>query len=411
MWYAGGMELYTGLISANGKRVRICATELGVALDLKLLDFQKGDNRTPEYLARNPMGKVPTLTDGDFVLWESAAVVWYLARTSGGGAIAPEEPRAQADMLRWMFFGASHLDPYFTTLVVERFIKARRGEQTDEALAASAEQWLTRFLPVVEQQLAGREYVTGQFTLADITLGCTIELSPLLKIDLAPYPNVRAWLARLQARPSWRAAAAGPVRPPGGPSRDRFVNAYDGASPPPWDIGKPQDVLVAVFDEISIAGSVLDLGCGTGENVLELARRGLDAWGLDSTPAAVAAAEKKRDARGLTAKFVLGDALDLAPLGRTFDTVLDCGLFHVIAEDERRRYLQELAHVLRPGGRHLMLGFATNNTGLGPRGYSQEELRAYFGDGWREVFIRPTSFQAIGGPGTQAAWVSLFVRE
>jgi hypothetical protein len=313
-------------------------------------------------------------------------------------------------MLRWMFFGASHLDPYFTTLVVERFIKARRGEQADEALAASAEQWLARFVPVLEAQLAGREYLTGPFTLADITVGCTIELAPLLKLDLAPYPNVRAWLERLQARPSWRASTI-LVGPPGGPSRERFVNAYDGGTPPPWDIGKPQDELVRVFDELSIAGSVLDLGCGTGENVLELARRGLDAWGLDSTPAAIAAAEKKRDARGLKATFVTGDALDLAPLGRTFDTVLDCGLFHVIEENERRRYLKELAHVLRPGGRHLMLGFATNKTGIGPRGYSPEELRAYFADGWREVFIRPTSFQAIGGPGTLAAWVSLFVRE
>ena len=155
------MELYTGMISPNGKRVRICAAELGVALDLKLLDFQKGEQRSPEYLALNPMGKVPTLTDGGFALWESAAILVYLARAHGGAALAPEEPRAQADVLRWMFFGACHLDPYFTTLVVERFIKARQGAPADEALTASAEQWLARFVPVVEQQLAGREYLTG----------------------------------------------------------------------------------------------------------------------------------------------------------------------------------------------------------------------------------------------------------
>jgi glutathione S-transferase len=402
------MHLYTGPISPNGKRVRICAAEIGAALDLKLLDFQKGDNRAPEYLAHNPMGKVPTLVDGDLVLWESPAIMLYLARASGGASIAPEEPRAQADMLRWMFFGASHLDPYFTTLVVERFLKLRRGEQPDEAIVASAMQWLARFVPVVEQHLAGREFVTGQFTLADITLGCTLELSPIVGLDLAAYPNVRAWLGRLQARPSWRAVTPGQVRPAGVPSRERFVNAYDGGAPPPWDIGKPQDELVAVFDEIGISGSALDLGCGTGENALELARRGLDVWGLDSTPAAIAAAEKKRDARGLNAKFVVGDALDLAPLGRTFDTVLDCGLFHVIDEEERRRYLRELLHVVRPGGRHLMLGFATNTSGVGPRGYSAEELRGYFAEGWREVFVRKTVFLAAGME--QAAWVSLFER-
>jgi glutathione S-transferase len=404
------MQLHTGQISPNGKRVRICAAELGVALDVALLDFQKGDNRAPGYLALNPMGKVPTLTDGDFTLWESAAILVYLARTQGGAALCPDEPRAQADLLRWMFFGAGHLDPYFTTLVVERFLKARRGEVADEALCASAQQGLARFLPVVEQQLAGREYLTGTFGLADIALGCTIELATLLGVDLANLPHVRGWLTRLQARESWRTASAGWVKPPGTPSRERFLNAYDGTTPPPWDIGKAQDDLVAVFDEIAIAGSALDLGCGTGENVLALAKRGVEAWGLDATPAAIAAAENKRDARGLRATFLVGDALDLAPLGRTFDTVLDCGLFHVIDEEERRRYLGELTRVLRPGGRHLMLGFATNVSGRGPRGYSTEELRAYFAAGWREVFIRPTSFQAVGAPAGQPAWVSLFVR-
>lgn len=403
------MKLHTGMISPNGKRVRIAAMELGVALDVKLLDFMKGDNRAPEYLALNPMGKVPTLTDGDLSLWESPAIIFYLSRTRES-AIAPEEPRAQADMLRWMFFGASHLDPYFTTLVVERFIKARRNEPADEALCASSLGWLSRFLPVVEQQLADREFVTGSFSLADITLGCTIELCALLKVDLEPYPNLRAWLSRLQARQSWRMASAGVIQPAGaGPSRDRFVNAYDGEAPPPWDIGKAQPDLVAIFDEIQLSGSALDLGCGTGENVLELARRGLDAWGLDSTAAAITRAKEKGAARGLSATFVVGDALDLAPLGRTFDTVLDCGLFHVIDEQERRRYVRELSHVLRPGGRHLMLGFATNVGRPGPRGYSPEELREYF-SGWRESFVRPTSFQAVGGPGTMPAWISLFVR-
>jgi glutathione S-transferase/SAM-dependent methyltransferase len=405
------MQLYTGPLSTAGKRVRICAAELGVALDAKLVDFQRGDNRSPEYLALNPMGKVPTLTDGDLVLWESSAILCYLARTSGG-PLWPEEPRAQADLLRWMFFGASHLDPHFTTLVVERLFKATRGEAADQALCASAERSLARFLPVVEQQLSGQGHLTGQFGLADITLGCTLDLSPMLGYDLGPWPGVRAWLDRLRARESWRASSMGQVKPAaaGTPTRERFVNAYDGGVPPPWDLGHAQPDLVALFDELSLSGSALDVGCGTGENVLELSRRGLDAWGLDTTPAAIAAAEKKREARGLAAIFVLGDALDLGALHRTFDTVLDCGLFHVLEDEERRRYVRELGHALRPGGRHLMLGFATNTRGFGPRGYSPEELRAFFAGGFREVLVRPTSFQVTNGAVPQAAWVSVFVR-
>jgi SAM-dependent methyltransferase len=192
------------------------------------------------------------------------------------------------------------------------------------------------------------------------------------------------------------------------PTRERFLDAYDGP-PPPWDIGHPQPDLVAAFDEVGLAGSVLDLGCGTSDNVLELARRGLDAWGLDATPKAIALAEEKRSARGLRATFMAGDALDLAPLGRTFDTVLDCGLFHVLDDEERLTYRRELDRVLRPGGRFLMLGFATNTSGRGPRGYAAEELRAAL-HGYRELFLRPTTFQATPERGEQAAWLSLFQR-
>src|SRR5262249_49526631 len=127
--------------------------------------------------------------------------------------------------------------------------------------------------------------------------------------------------------------------------------------------------------------------------------------------AAITAAEKKRAERGLAATFVTGDALDLAALGRTFDTVLDCGLFHVLEDDERRRYVRELDRVLGRGGRHVMLGFETNPGRPGPRGYAPDELRRYFAEGWREVFIRPTSFHVFGAAEASSAWVSLFVRE
>ena len=201
------MKLHSAGFSPNGKRVRICAAELGVPLEQVTIDFTKGDNRAPEYVALNPMGKWPTLTDGPFALWESGAIMWYLARKEGSESLVPREPQAEADTLRWLFFCSCHIDPYFTALVVERFIKARRGAAADEALAAEAERWLARFLPVLEQQLAAREYVTGRFGLADIALGCTVELAPLVKLDLAAYPNVRSWLSRLAARESWRKAA------------------------------------------------------------------------------------------------------------------------------------------------------------------------------------------------------------
>jgi glutathione S-transferase len=201
------MKLYAGAISPMSKRVRIAAAEAGVAYEATLLDFAKGEPRMPAYLALNPMGKVPTITEGDFTLWESAAIMCFVARKTGSD-ILPRDPRAEADTLRWLFFCSCHIDPYFTTLVIERFVKGK-DEPEDVALTQNAEHCLARFLPVVESQLASREFLTGRFGLGDIALGCMLELDRLLRVDLTPYPTIRQWLARLQARESWRAASVG----------------------------------------------------------------------------------------------------------------------------------------------------------------------------------------------------------
>jgi glutathione S-transferase len=200
------MKLHTSPLSPAGKRVRILAHELSFPLEIAPVDFAKGENHSAAYLALNPTGKVPTLIDGDFVLWESSAILVHVAQ-SAGGDLWPKDLRAQSDELRWLFFGACHLDPYFTTLVVERFIKVRMKQTSDETAAHGAAVWLNRFVPILDQQLAEREYLTGRFGLADISLGCTMELSPTVRFDLERYPHVRGWLDRLQSRASWQACA------------------------------------------------------------------------------------------------------------------------------------------------------------------------------------------------------------
>ncbi len=203
-------------------------------------------------------------------------------------------------------------------------------------------------------------------------------------------------------------------------TKEFFVSAYEG-NPPPWDLGRPQKDLIEAFEELKIAGSVIDLGCGTGEHVLALAARGLDSWGIDSTPSAIESAERKKAARSvggshpgaaprtLSATFVCGDALDLGQFQRKFDTVLDCGLFHVIAEEERLKYVRELPHVLGPKGRFLMLGFQPHTRERGPRGYTPDELRNYL-QGYSEVFVRPATYETNDGNGGMPAWLSLFER-
>jgi glutathione S-transferase len=202
------MQLYGGTTSNNVRRVRVVAAELGVTLEQMKLDAVQGETRQPAYLALNPMGKVPTLVDDGFVLWESPAIAWYLSTRADGKRLLGDDARAQADTLRWMFFGASHLDPYIGIYIVERFVKARRNQPPEQKLLEHADTQLARFLPIVEQQLAGREYLTGSFGLADICIGCTLAIATPLGHPLDAYPNITSWLARITARDSWKAAVA-----------------------------------------------------------------------------------------------------------------------------------------------------------------------------------------------------------
>src|SRR5512140_1135736 len=131
-----------------------------------------------------------------------------------------------------------------------------------------------------------------------------------------------------------------------GPRRD-FEATYQ-AGTPPWDIGGPQPEIVALVAAGEIVGDVLDVGCGTGENALYLASLGRRVLGVDAAPTAIAKAREKAAARGLPAAFLVADALDLAKLRRRFETVVDCGLFHTFAPEQRRAYATSLCEVLSP---------------------------------------------------------------
>ena len=135
-----------------------------------------------------------------------------------------------------------------------------------------------------------------------------------------------------------------------------FDSAYLGI--PPWDIGRPQDEIVRLEKEGELRGSVLDCGCGTGENALYLASQGHEVWAVDASPNAIRKAESKAKARGIAAKFLIVDALNLSGLGRTFSNVIDCGLFHVFSDQDRERYVSSLASVTAPGAKLVLLCFS-----------------------------------------------------
>jgi cyclopropane fatty-acyl-phospholipid synthase-like methyltransferase len=172
-----------------------------------------------------------------------------------------------------------------------------------------------------------------------------------------------------------------------------------------WDIGRPQPA----FDHLAAAGDlvgrVLDVGCGTGEHALMAASLGHGAVGVDLSVRAIELARTKATERGLDVRFVVADALGLVALNEQFDTVLDCGLFHVLDDDERERYVGSLAEAIPPGGRYHMLCFSDRQPGdWGPRRVTQDEIRVAFSVGWDIESIESAVIIVTHDPDGALAW-------
>ena len=172
--------------------------------------------------------------------------------------------------------------------------------------------------------------------------------------------------------------------------RSSFENLYAGQ--PRWEIGRPQRAILEVADRIT--GSVLDSGCGTGENALFFASRSQKVTGIDFLAEPINLARQKATERGLTATFLVMDALARKEQSEVFDTAIDSRLFHVFSDDDRLRYVEGLASVLKPGGRLFLLCFSDDEPGdQGPRRVSRKEIEDAFAEGWVIEAIKSSRFE------------------
>ena len=204
------MKLHTAAGSPSGRKVRAVILHLKLDVQVQNYDFAKGELRAPEYLALNPNGSVPTLVDGDFVLWESNAIMQYLADKAGDEMLFPRDLRTRADVVRWQCWELAHFNKAFSTLAFETVAKARLNfGPADPRRVEVAKADLARYAPVLDAHVAHREYLVGRnITLADYSMLMLEGYRTLVPFDFSGYRNLNAYFDHVSKADAWQRSAA-----------------------------------------------------------------------------------------------------------------------------------------------------------------------------------------------------------
>jgi glutathione S-transferase len=202
------MKLYHHPNSPNCVDVLATANHLGIQLDLELVDLLKGAQKDTSFLKLNPNGRVPTLVDGDFVLWESNAIMQYIASTKPNNTLWPADDRVRADIARWQFWQASQWNKATGTLVWENMIKRFLGTGgPDPAEVKKGEDLFHGSAAVLDGHLKDREYLVGKGpTLGDFSVGAMLIYARPARFPLEKYENIRAWYGKLDVLEAWKKA-------------------------------------------------------------------------------------------------------------------------------------------------------------------------------------------------------------
>ncbi|MFY9839026.1 MAG: glutathione S-transferase family protein [Xanthobacteraceae bacterium] len=204
------MKLYGFPPSPNTWQVRALAAYLGVPLEFEFVDLTKGAQRTPAFLALNPTGRTPLLVDGDFNLWETLAIMQYIA-SKKPNSLWPNDARSRADITRWQSWTLAHWNrDACVPLLFERFVKKllNLGEPDQAAIAKGIDAF-AKEAAVLDAHLAKQKYLVGDaLTVADFAVAAPLFYAEKAALSLQPYPHIRAWFQRVSALPCWSETAA-----------------------------------------------------------------------------------------------------------------------------------------------------------------------------------------------------------
>lgn len=194
-----------GSFQSRAAMVLVTLEILGVPYEHVDIATRSEITQSDEYRRLNPTGKVPTLQDGDFILFETQAILFYLVRKYGNGKLWSTTVEGEADIWRWSLYISNQLEvPALDLLLQTKYA----GGSPDEIVIENATQSLKRFLPLLESQLTGKDFLTGMKSIADIHGAAVIGWAKVSGFDFTPYPNVHAWIHRMTNSPESKKIAA-----------------------------------------------------------------------------------------------------------------------------------------------------------------------------------------------------------
>jgi glutathione S-transferase len=202
------MKLYELPMSPNARKVVAVLHHLKLDCEREVVDLSKGEQMHPDFLKLNPNHMIPTLVDGDFVLWESNAIMQYLCTKVPNNTLWPTDPRVQASISRWQFWQAAHWGSACGIMVFERVIKKFfMSAEADVQEVAKGEERFHCFAQVLEGHLKGRDWLVGDsVTLADLSVGSWLGLAEMAQYPMASYTEIPRWYGNIQQLPAWKSS-------------------------------------------------------------------------------------------------------------------------------------------------------------------------------------------------------------
>ena len=207
------MKLYYFPYTDNNRKVLAVVHHLGLSIELVEIDLLKGEHLKPDYHKLNPNHKAPVLQDGDFLLWESNAIMQYLSSQMSDNDLWPADPKIQADIARWQFWQTAQWGPPCGVMNFQRLIKPLIGQTPNEAAIEKVQKDFATNADVLNQHLRDRQWLVGaNVTLADLAVGAPLHVAQVSQIPLEPYPEIRRWYADLEQWDAWKKSAPPPIK-------------------------------------------------------------------------------------------------------------------------------------------------------------------------------------------------------